>query len=428
MTDVFLIKDFKMPDGFLWGSSTAGHQIEGNNIHSDKWAEELEKIKSVEDFDLSGAACNHYALYREDADLLKELGHQAYRMSVEWARIEPEQGVYDESALKHYLSELELLKEQGINIFLTLVHFSLPKWFADRGGFLKEENIIYFEKYVEYIVPKITPYVDFWNTLNETNHPRLDSDFKINCLKAHAAAYGIIKKYSAAPVSIAHAFHMYMPKRYFDEFDIAMAKYYDIMVNEYFLHAIRTGEIVFPFTDGLYVPALKNSCDYWALNFYTRDLIDARDPQMISSKYHHTEIRFIERCRYFDEMFAEGMADVMVRLRDRPIYVTENGCCTNDDRFRIVYMAEFLSALREAIGMGADVRGYLYWSFLDNYEWYSFKPRFGMVAVDFQTFKRTPKPSAYFYRDMIKNNGFSQEVLRRYLKESPSLGLAGKKG
>ena len=423
MTDVFSLGDFKMPEGFLWGSSTAGHQIEGNNIHSDRWFDELEREQTEPDFQASGEACRHYELYKHDIDLLKELGHQAFRMSVEWSRIEPEQGHFDEKEVKHYLDELEYLKSNNIQVFITLVHFSMPKWFRDLGGFEKIENLKYFQNYLNFIVPKIAPYTDFWNTLNETNHPRFASRLKANNLKYHARAYHIIKAYSNAPVSIAHAFHLYMPKRMFDKFDTALTEQYDCMVNEYFLHAIRTGEVVLPGIDGVFDREIKDTCDYWALNWYTRDMIDARDPKTISAKYRHNELKLISQPSYFDEFFAEGMTDVLMRLKDKPIYITENGCCADDDRFRIIYMAQVLSAIRESIDFGADVKGFLYWSLMDNYEWYSFVPRFGMVDVDYNTYKRTPKKSAYLFKDMIERNGFSQEILRKYLKELPSIGL-----
>ncbi len=112
---------------------------------------------------------------------------------------------------------------------------------------------------------------------------------------------------------------------------------------------------------------------------------------------------------------------MLERFADRPVYLTENGCCCNDDRFRIVYEALYLSALHDAIRRGVDLRGYLYWSLMDNYEWTSFKPRSGLVDVDSKTFRRTPKPSAFFFKEIIEHNGFSQEILRRYLKELPTL-------
>lgn len=425
MNDIFSMNKFKMPEGFLWGSSTAGHQIEGNNCNSDRWFSELEKEKTQENFQASGLACNHYELYRQDIDMLKDLGHQAFRLSVEWSRIEPSEGSFCDEAVSHYLDELSYLKENGIKVFLTLLHFSMPKWFSDLGGFTKTENIKYWERYLNFIVPKISEYVDFWNTLNETNHPSIDFKLKSNYLKFHARANSVIKAYSKAPVSIAHAFHLYQPKRMYDKFDTVRAEYYDAMVNEYFIHAIRTGEIVLPEIEGEFVGELKDSCDFWSINWYTRDLIDARDPKGISTKYNHTQMRLIPRCEYFDEFYPEGMTHVLMRLKDKPIYITENGCCTNDDRFRIVYMSQVLSALKEAIDFGADVKGYLYWSLMDNYEWYSFEPRFGMVDVDYSTFKRTPKQSALFYKEIIAQNGITQELIRKYLKEIPSLGLDG---
>lgn len=124
-------------------------------------------------------------------------------------------------------------------------------------------------------------------------------------------------------------------------------------------------------------------------------------------------------------MYPEGMTSMLERFNDRPVYITENGCCCDDDRFRVVYLALYLSAVHDAIERGVDVRGYLYWSLMDNYEWSSFIPRFGLVHVDFETFKRTPKPSALFFKDIIARNGFSQDILRNYLSEMPSLGLGG---
>ncbi|HSQ17315.1 MAG TPA: family 1 glycosylhydrolase, partial [Anaerolineales bacterium] len=138
-------------------------------------------------------------------------------------------------------------------------------------------------------------------------------------------------------------------------------------------------------------------------------------------RFKHKELKMIPMNFYLEEMYPEGLVANIERLTDRPVYITENGCATTDDRFRIVYLALTLSALREAIDRGGDLRGYFYWSLMDNFEWGSYIPRFGLVDVDFETFKRTPKPSAMFYRDIIKENGFGGETVKRYLKELPSL-------
>lgn len=423
MTDIFSQRDFKMPEGFLWGSSTAGHQIEGNNIHAGHWDMEIEKSKTDKDYVPSGMACNNYELYEQDVELIDRLGHQAFRMTIEWSRIEPSENNFDMEAVNHYIKELGLLNEKGIKVLLTLVHFTVPKWFADKGEFTKEENIKYFENYLNFILPKVCKYVSYWNTFNETNHHHWPTDRKLCTLKFHAMAYHLIKKYSDAPVGIAHALKLYFPKRYYNAADKMMVEYYDYITNEYFFHAIRTGEIVFPFTEGELCPDLKGTSDFWSINWYTRDLIDAKLANPIADKYNHNELRLIDKKIYFDEFFAEGMLDVLTRLNDKPVYITENGCCADDDRFRIVYIAQVLSSIRDAIDAGVDVRGYYYWSLMDNYEWGSFIPRFGMVHCDFETFKRTPKPSAYFYKEIIENNGVSQELIRKYLKEIPSIRL-----
>ncbi len=425
MTDIFSMKAFNMPEGFLWGSATAGHQIEGDNIYSSHWEKELENLKKdhAPDYAASGKACNHYELYEQDVNLLSDLGHRAFRMTVEWSRIQPAQGEFNKEATDHYLRELSLLQEKGIKVFLTLVHFTMPRWFDELGGFGKEENIKYFESYLEYIVPLISPYVAYWNTFNETNHASWPTGPKICTLKFHAMAYHLIKKYSKAPIGMAHALQFYHPYRYHDAADRLLCDHYDYINNEYFFNAIRTGEIVFPFTDGQYCPDLKGASDFWSINWYTRTMLDARKAQPVADKYNHNELTLINKKFYFDEFYAEGMLHSLTRLKDKPVFITENGCCADDDRFRIIYIAHILSALRDAIDSGVDVQGYLYWSFMDNYEWGSFLPRFGMVHCDFETFKRTPKPSAYFYKEIIENNGLNQELIRKYLSELPSVGL-----
>ncbi len=413
-----------MPEGFLWGSATAGHQIEGNNTHSDRWAIEQEMLKNkpYPDYAVSGMACNNYELYRQDVDMIAQLGHQVFRMTIEWSRIEPVEGHFDENAVAHYIDELRYLNEKGVKVLLTLVHFSMPKWFADLGGFGEERNLRYFERYLNYILPQVSQYVSLWNTFNETNHHHHQPKVKLCTLKFHALAYHTIKKYSDKPVGIAHALKLFMPKRYYDKADRMLCEYYDYITNEYFFNAIRTGEIVFPFEKGEYCPDLKDTSDYWAIQWYTRDLVDASLEKPIARKYNHRDLRLIDKDNfYFDEIFPEGMLDALTRLRDKPVYLTENGISCDNDDFRIGYIAQVLSAVREAIDGGVDVRGYLYWSLMDNYEWGSFVPRFGLVHCDFDTFKRTPKPSAYFFKEVIAANGVSQELIRKYLKENPTL-------
>ncbi len=428
MTDIFSIPDFKFPEGFLWGSSTAGHQIEGDNIHSNRW--HLEQVQVLEkgnpDWELSGKACNSYELFEEDSRILGELKHGIYRMSIEWARIEPRENEFQQREIDHYIQVFESLKKRGIKISLTMIHFTVPQWFSAKGGFYSMDNLHYFERYLEYTVPKIASYIDMWCVLNEFNMGFADPsnfDFKFNSVRYHARGYHIIKQYSDKPVSSAHAFIQYFARRQWDEFDKGMEKYCDLTCNEFWFNAVRTGELVLPFHDGIYDKEIKDCVDYWAVNTYLRRMIDSRKAACSSPRYMHSKLKLLPDAKfYIDEFDPECIIHNLTRLKDKPVYITENGLSCVDDDFRIVWIAEYLCALRECIDMGVDVRGYMYWSLIDNYEWESFKPRFGLVDVDrMHDFKRTIKPSGYFFKEIIENNGFSQEILRRYLKNLPRI-------
>ncbi len=419
MFDIFSLPDFQMPEGFLWGAGYAGHQVEGNNIYSNRW-----KVEQDWGYpEKSGLACNSYELWEKDVEIAGELNLGAFRTSVEWCRIEPSEGHFDQKAADHYVALFAALKERGIKVFATLVHFSHPQWFEELGQFSKLENRKYFERYLEFIVPQIAPYVDFWNVLNEFNLGSSEERviYKLACVQYHALGYHVIKKYSKAPVSSAHALVQYMPKRPFDRWDTTIAQYQDLQDHEFFFHAMRTGEILYPMREGIYAPEVKDTVDYWSINTYVRSMIDARKPGAGGSRFPFAKMKMIPLDFYLEEINPECVIHNLSRLTDKPVYITENGCCCDDDRFRIVFISEYLSAIREAIDLGVDVRGYLYWSMLDNYEWTSFKPRFGLYSVDWENFERTAKPSADFYRKVIEQNGVSQELIRSFLEENPSL-------
>lgn len=424
MLNITSYPNITFPDNFLWGSATAAHQIEGDDIHSREWHQQMSRPDMVK----SGKACDSYRLYKEDVELLKEIGHQAYRLSIPWSRIEPAEGQFQEEPTLHYIDLLRRLKEANIQTFVTLLHGSSPQWFEQKGGMLKRDNLRYFERYVQYIVKRIHPYTDFWLVINEFNIAggRLDEDYRAiraNSLIAHAHGYHIIKSMSQKPVSSAHALRICQPANPYDKFDRIFAELDDWKVNEFFFHAIRTGEIVLPYSDGESVPEVKDSVDYWAVNYYCRNLISARKKTADSVWYTATHQKMIDMNFYLEEFFPEGLTSGLLRLRDKPVYITENGVACEDDRWRIVKLVQELVALSDAIGKGVDVRGYLHWSTLDNYEWYTFRPRFGLVHVDFETFKRTPKPSAWFYKQVIENNGFSPELVEKYLPELPKFKL-----
>ncbi|MCR3759521.1 family 1 glycosylhydrolase [Clostridium felsineum] len=424
MLDIFQYPEIKFPKEFLWGATTAGVQIEGNNSSYHDSEELAPKFAfGGMPYEFPKKACNSYELYEEDIKLLKSMNLNLYRMSIEWCRIEPEKGTFNEKELKHYLTILERLKEEGIKVCLTLHHVSHPVWFHRKGAFGTLDNMKDWEEYLEYVVPKVAEYVDFWIVLNELNLPfEYSLTERLNMVQYHGRGYHIIKKYSSKPVSSAHSYSEKQPKRgYNDKLDKLMADYIDYTENEFFFHAIRTGEITAPFVDAKYVPEVKGTCDYWALNTYIRQMMDGRRENFRSDSYTATHFKAIETPFYTEEICPDIMIQMLMRMKDKPVLITENGIAANDDRYRVVYISAMLQALNEAIRMGADVIGYSHWSLLDNWEWGSYNPNFGLATVDRRTFERTLKNSGKFYGEIAKNNGYNQEILRKYLKELPSI-------
>jgi beta-glucosidase len=417
MMAALAMKDVMFPDGFLLGAGAAGHQIEGENIYSqyNQWERENRPCFPVK----SGRACNHWELYREDIEMMAAMKLQIYRMSVEWSRIEPESGVHDQAALTRYLDMLERLNRHGIKVSLTLHHWAHPNWFEALGGFGKRENISYFLRHLEYIVPKLKDYVHSWTVLNEfTNHGSNPAMFPLmkNLTVAHALGYRTVKQHSDAPVSSTHALIHWQPYRSFDPLDRCAAKVLDWATNEYFIRALTTGEMILPYTEEEFLPELKGSADYWAINYYTRHMASARTPNLCTRRFEFDRVSMIDHDMYHEEFYPDGFVQHLPRFTGKPVYITENGVAADDDRLRILYLASHLAALRESINLGVDLRGYMHWSLMDNYEWGSFKPRFGLVHVDFETFKRTLKPSAHFFREIIEQHGITQAIRDKYIR------------
>lgn len=410
----------QFPDGFLWGAATSAHQVEGGNKNDwSEWekknAERLaresekkfghlphwEKIKTQatnpQNY-ISGAAAEHYNRFRTDFDLAKQLGHNAHRFSIEWSRVEPEEGKFDEAAIEHYRQVLEALQERNLEPFVTLWHWTNPLWLADKGGPESKEFARYFARYAQFVVSRLKGRVRFWMTINEPTSvigaayytgawpPQKKS--KLAALRvfhrladAHIAGYGAI--HEADPLAqvgfgnLLHSFSSYHKNSPFDYFLIFIAR---IFTNRYMLRLT------------------KGYNDYLTVQYY-----------------HHNRFKFPRKIHLGDkpetdlgwEIFPEGLYSILEHLKRHklPIYITENGLADANDQKRISFIKEHLRWTYRAIAKGADVRGYFYWSFLDNFEWdKGFWPRFGLVEVDYATQERKIRPSAKVYAAICRNN------------------------
>jgi beta-glucosidase len=405
------------PKGFLWGASTSAHQVEGNNYNNDWWAAETKgKLKHK-----SGRSSDHYHLYEQDFDLAAKMNHNAHRMSIEWSRIEPKKGEWNYPEVEHYRKVFESLRQRKIKIMVTLHHFTLPKWFADRGGFEKTRNIRYFIRFTKFMVEQYADLVDMWVTFNEPGvyiwggydegvwPPFKRKKWKIalkvyiNLILAHRKAYKIIHKADKSlsdgqtQVGIAQntiSFSAYKKHGLFEQLAV------------WFLDKITN--------HGFYIFSSRRTHDFIGINYYFRVRLK-RKPGTLKIIYDDISKQGREISDMGFEIYAHGLFDVLMDFRDynKPIYITENGVSAENDDKRQRFIVSHLNEVYHAIKGGADVRGYFFWSLLDNFEWHwGIAQKFGLVDVNYKTLKRTIKPSGKIYAEIIKENGLEHKMFK----------------
>jgi beta-glucosidase len=389
----------KFPDGFLWGAATAAHQIEGFNVHSDWWAAEQAGLLPHR----SEAACNSWVDWRRDIDLLTQMHLNAYRLSIEWARVEPEPGNFDQQALDTYRQQLEALKQAGIEPMVTLHHFTSPRWLADRGGWSNPDVVPRFVDYARKVADQTGDLVKWWITVNEPSilglkaylegswPPRQRMSLRgytrlmRHAVRGHARVRRVLKSIRPdAQVSIAFAMWPLQPLRPWSPIDQLLA-----YVGDWFWQGrvIRRS-----------LPAL----DWIGINYYSRTFVGWPWPggDGVGSR---------ERTDFGWEIYPEGLYAVLRRVAQfgKPIVITENGISDADDDQRPRYIVDHVKEMHRAIQDGVDLRGYMHWTLLDNYEWAEgFLQRFGLATRD-----RQLRPSAEVYGAIARANGLADEVL-----------------
>lgn len=399
------------PEGFYWGSATASYQVEGG-IENTDWAEAARAGRVPE----CGIACDHYNRYEADFDLAKSLGHTAHRFSVEWARIEPVPGEFDEGEIEHYRQVLRALHARGIKPYITIWHFTLPLWFSVSGGFERDDAPDIFARYCAYVVNNLGDLCEHFSTMNEPNvyathgwlygaWPPLKR-FKIfskvvgkedgtsqlgqfkpsfrnglmylkvtkNLALAHNKAYDLIKA-SKPNVSLSVVKHVHSftaNTNLVNKFKAAIARYFQTYQ---------------------FMNRVIHKCDEIGLNYYRHTTFgDNKD-------YILTDMKW--------DANPGGIYGAIMMLSGykKPIFIAEAGLADEDDDMREDYINLQVKGVWRAIQDGADVRGHMYWSLLDNYEWaLGFDKRFGLIAVDFKTQVRTVRPSALVYKQICETN------------------------
>ena len=401
----------KFPDGFYWGAATAAYQVEGG-IENTDW----NKAATEGRVPVCGVACDHYNRYEADFDIAKELGHTAHRLSVEWARIEPKDGRFDAQAIAHYRQVLLALKARGIKPYVTLWHFTLPLWFSEGGGFERNDAPDLFARYAAHVVTELGDLCDHFSTMNEPNvyasngwlrgswppfkrFALADAISITNSGRQHEAKARIgfsslfvylrvLRNLASAHNAAYHAIKKVSPQT-----EVSVVKHTIVFASNGSLLNTIKAKVSNYFWTHTFMSRVVSQCDQIGLNYY------------FYTQYGDTRTW---RKTDMDWNFApEHIYDALMILAKykKPLFVSEGGVADAADTGRAEYITRQVRATWQAIQDGADVRGHMYWSLLDNYEWaLGFEKRFGLVEINYQTQERTVRPSAYVYKKICEAN------------------------
>jgi beta-glucosidase len=417
----------EFPPGFLWGTATAAHQVEGNNTNSDWWEWEHRADSPVPD--KSGDAIDHYNRYVEDIAMLADLGFGVYRFSVEWARIEPEEGTFDPAALRHYRTMVEAARSDGLIPMVTLHHFTVPRWFAAKGGFQSAEAPTLFDRYVRAVVNTLGDTVDHYCTINEPGvlamggylgafgwppgTKDMDSWHRaINQLRlCHVAARDAVKTIRPqARVGLTQAMTEYEANEAGRPVMEYLRKYnedvfFEVCEPDDFI-GVQTYSRVPITPPGWTKPFAKSLIDLAPLRRALLPSLVRRNTADFADTERGDDIRRTDMgYEYRPQAIAATVRRAAELLPGKDIIVTENGIATTDDRERIEFITQALTGLHAVIQEGIPLKGYIHWSAFDNFEWaLGYRMQFGLIAVDRSTQERTPKPSASFLGGIARNN------------------------
>jgi beta-glucosidase len=387
---------------------------------------------------MSRLACDWWESAEADFDRAAQMGLDTLRLSVEWSRVEPRPGVFDDSALERYAHMLQGLRERKIEPMVTLHHFSNPRWLAEQGGWEAPETIELFARFVHRVVEALGPYCDLWCTINEPNvygymgylegvfppgQRDLGAAMRVirNLLVGHAAAYRAIHALQPqARVGLAHNMRILDPANSRSLLDRWAARLWDRAYNRAILTALTRGRWMLPLGFGL-AWKLRRTLDWIGLNYCTRDLVafDFSQRQTLFGRRLHADGAELLDGAY-GEFYPQGIFRSLQRLArlGLPIYVTENGIPDGDDDQRPRYLLTHLNQIWHAIQLCYPVMGYYHWTLVDNFEWAEgWTLRFGLIALDPQTQARTPRRSAALYADIVRANAISAQIVDTYAPE-----------
>lgn len=409
------MQEKRFPEGFYWGAATASYQVEGG-IENCDWAEAA-RAKRVPQ---CGRACDHFNRYEADFDIARELGHTAHRFSVEWARIEPEEGMFDQAAILHYRKVLEALRARNIKPFVTIWHFTLPLWFSQSGGFERKDSSEIFARYAVFVVEQLGDLCEDFSTMNEpnvfgsngwlrgswppfkrfsvmdlvsiTNSGRTYESRASKGVRPLLLYFRVMKH-----LALAHNLAYEKIKKISPRTEVSVVKHVIVFdANWNPINRIEAAIANYVWTS-IFMNRTHRHCDSIGLNYYFYTQFGDK------RQWKRTDM---------DWNFApEHIYDALMMLAKykKPLFVSEGGLADHDDSDRAEYISKQVLGVWRALQDGVDVRGHLYWSLLDNYEWaLGFEKRFGLVEINYDTLERKIRPSAYVYKEIIEKNAVEE--------------------
>jgi beta-glucosidase len=413
----------QFPDGFIWGTAAAAHQAEGGNWNNDWWAWEHDpRSPCVEP---SGDAIDHYNRFDADFALLASYGHAAHRFSIEWSRIEPEEGEFSTVALDHYAHVLDSLHAHGLQPFMTLHHFSSPRWVAADGGWANPAIVDRFRRYTDVVARRLGDRVPYVCTINEPQIVAL-MGYQLNVFPPGAGDkslfWPVTRNFVAAHQTALETFKARVPDAKVgitlavtdfqaadDDAVTLRDRIHHRMVQTYY-DAIRDGWVRGPGVEEE-IPGLSpKTNDFVGVQFYSRSVISKDGAVAPDEGAETTQMGY--------EVVPDSFVTVLENAADAgvPVFVTENGIGTSDDKQRVRYIATHLASVKRAIDASVDLRGYIYWCAIDNFERaLGYRPTFGLIACDRTTFERIPKPSADYFGEICRSNAVDPKVTAQYL-------------
>jgi beta-glucosidase len=425
---------FHFPPGFMWGSATAAHQVEGNNTNNNWYA--WENIPGhIRQEHKSGLACDWWGgRWKEDLDRAAEYGQNAHRFSVEWSRVQPAPDRWDEDALEFYRRIGRGMVERGLTPMVTLHHFTDPLWLVEQGGWENEDTPLKFAAFVRKVVEALKEYVSLWITINEPNvytfsgyvfhdfppgRTDLDAAFRVtrNLLRGHAAGYRAVHEVqNSAQVGFAHHHRPFLPLVAWSPLDRVTAGVVNQVFNFSFPIALSTGTLNFIYKQAR-LPELLHTQDFFGLNYYTVEKIGFTPSPAAVFLRHHPPKNLEQSESGMIANYPEGFFSVLrwANKQGLPIIVTENGIDDASDTIRPRYLVEHIHQVWRAINFNWSIKGYFHWTLVDNFEWErGWTQRFGLWGLDPERQVRTRRASADIYAEICRTNSISSAMVEKF--------------